>query len=670
MLVCWSLITNLCRYRFPKSRIRVEFSGNDPSELSQETLYSLFRKYGKIAEITPQPSDSKVLPKYAFVDFVLVRDAIMARNCMHGFVAGENGKSTKLRLSYEQRVKPHHIWDWVTSHPRIVIPIVAALLAAITVVIFDPIREFFIKAHVQRSFRLSDSRLYKWFKRRTSDILSFRRNIGDDASFHALWSHRKDLIDSIQTWLLEATETFIIVQGPKGSGKKELILDQALQGRKNVLVIDCKPIAEARGEAGTIKKLGGAGGYRPVFSWANNVSSLIDLAVQSTTGVKAGFSETLESQIVKILQATAAALKEVSLADRHKLEKDKNMSEDAFLEAHPERRAIVVINNFLHKNEDASLIYDKIADFTSALVQSNIAHVIFLTDDTSYSKALAKSLPDRVFHQVALGDLSPSVAKNFVLSHLDAEALPAEENNEEQESNPEKPLTEKQRRRDLVELDQCIGTLGGRLTDLQILARRLQIGQSPNKAVAEIVDDSAAEILRMFLLPNKAAEADKKWSIEQAWYLIKEIAGKDSLRYNEVLLSNTFASSTTAPNGETALETLASAELITITSHNSRPQTVRAGKPVYQAAFKRLLADPALKARMDLAVLTELAKVETKTIDKVEAELALLGSLPRQPHQATERINYLLLKLQTSQSKIQGFETEMAGLKKVLSQEA
>jgi hypothetical protein len=141
-------------YRFPKSRIRVEYvAANDdtsPAELSQETLYSIFRRYGKIADITPQPSDSKVLPKYAHVDFVLVRDAIMATNCMHGFVLQESGSklATKLRLSYEQRIKPHHIWDWITSHPRIVIPVIAAFLAAFTVVVFDPIREFFVKVRL------------------------------------------------------------------------------------------------------------------------------------------------------------------------------------------------------------------------------------------------------------------------------------------------------------------------------------------------------------------------------------------------------------------------------------------------------------------------------------------------------------------------------------------
>ena len=65
---------------------------------------------------------------------------------------------------------------------------------------------------------------------------------------------------------METAETFIIVQGPRGSGKKELVMEQALKGRTNVLLIDCKPIVEARGESATIKQLGSAVGYRPIFS--------------------------------------------------------------------------------------------------------------------------------------------------------------------------------------------------------------------------------------------------------------------------------------------------------------------------------------------------------------------------------------------------------------------
>ena len=133
-------------YRLPSPRLKVEFlptaPGAEVAELSQEQLYSFFRQYGKITDIISQPSDSKILPKYAFIDFHGIRKAVMAKNCMHGFVVGEaegGGKAgTALRIAYEQRMKAHWIRDWLVGHPRIVIPIAAALIAGLTVAIFDP----------------------------------------------------------------------------------------------------------------------------------------------------------------------------------------------------------------------------------------------------------------------------------------------------------------------------------------------------------------------------------------------------------------------------------------------------------------------------------------------------------------------------------------------------
>ncbi|KAI1341643.1 RNA12 protein-domain-containing protein [Xylariaceae sp. FL0016] len=669
--------------RFPTSRLRVEFAppnpGEDAVELSQETLYSLFRRYGKIAEIVSQPWDSKVLPKYAYVDFVFVRDAIMARNCLHGFIVPEElggGKTgTKFRMSFEKRAKQHRFWDWMQNHPRIVIPVLVALLTGLTVVIFDPIRSFFVKAHVSRKFRLSNSRLYRWLRKQTTDIFSLHREKSEQAGLNAVWEDRKDLIQQIQTWLMETAETFIVVQGPRGSGKKELVLEQALEGRSNVLVIDCKPIVEARGESATLKKLANEVGYRPIFSWANSISSMLDLAVQSTTGVKAGFSETLESQLQKILQTTAGVLQDIDVSHRHKLDADASLPADAYLEAHPEHRAVVVIDNFLYKGEGNAIVHEKIAEWAAALVQSNVAHVIFLTNDSSYSKSLSKYLPDRVFRQTALGDLSPEVAKRFILSHINSELDVELETPEDasvdgnSEVDREKKFKSKSRP-DLTELDEVIGTLGGRLTDLEFLARRLKTGQTPKRAVAEIIDQSASEILKMFLLPGMTTgDGEHKWSVEQAWYLIKTLASGESLRYHEVLLSDTFASSLSAPDGKGALEGLASAELITVRTRHGRPCSISVGKPVYQAAFAKLARDAVLRADMDLAVLKELSKIEAKNIDKAETELAILGSLPKQPTETADRIRYLLGKLQTSQKKVEGYDKQMGAMKKVLGSE-
>lgn len=257
-------------------------------------------------------------------------------------------------------------------------------------------------------------------------------------------------------------------------------MDQALAGRKHTLLIDCKPIQEARGDSSTIGAAAAEVGYRPVFSWMNSLSSLIDLAAQGTIGTKTGFSETLDTQLAKIWQNTATALKQIALENRSKDDKDAGLSDDEYLEAHPERRPVVVIDNFLHKSQEDGMVYDKISEWAARLTTANIAHVIFLTTDVSFSKSLSNALPDRVFRQISLGDCSPEVAKRFVIKHLDADA-------EDEAQVGEKPLLPSQKREDLNELDECIEVLGGRLTDLEFLARRIKTGETPKSAYSSLL---------------------------------------------------------------------------------------------------------------------------------------------------------------------------------------
>lgn len=395
------------------------------------------------------------------------------------------------------------------------------------------------------------------------------------------------------------------------------------------MVIDCKPIIEARGENDTVKALASAVRYRPFFSWANRLSHFADVAIEINTGLKSVFSETLDSQLNKILRITTAALKQVSLSGRDKDFGDTDSSDDAFLEAHPEKRAVVVIDNFLLKIDETGIIYDKLSEWAAALVRANIAHVVFMTSDISYSKTLSKSLPDRVFRTITLRDLSPDAAKKFVMSRFHQPKL----SKDRREAGDEKVEDyQPEHKQDLRELDDAIEVLGGHFIDLESLVRHMKTGKSPRQALQEIIDQSASEITKLYLRPNKG---DRKYSTEQAWFLIKEIAKKESLRYNEFLLSNTFASSTSpgVENGEMALEALANAELITVRLRRGHPQTIQAGKPVYRAAFAELLHDSVLKARLDLAVLNELSKVEAETVDKVSSHCATVATPVRQAHE-------------------------------------
>lgn len=656
--------------RLPAARLRVEFVSAEPGappteavELSQEELFQFFRPYGKLGDIVVQPPDSKVLPKFAYLDYSSIGRAVMAKNCMHGYLVSEaeggGKKGTVLRLKYEQKVKPKYIREWIFAHLKIIIPIVAALVAGTVAIIFDPIRTFFVRAHITREFDIEDNKWYQWIKRFATNIIHGSRREEENGS-SVIWDDRKGDIEQIQTWLMESTDTFIIVQGPRGSGKRELVVNQALQDVKLKLLLDCKPIQEARGENATINAAAVSVGYRPVFSWMNSISGMVDMAAQGATGVKTGFSETLDSQLSKIWNTATLALRQIALHARHKTDKDADLHDDEWLEAHPERRPVVVIDNFLHKSQDGGIVYDKIAEWAADLTTTNVAHVIFLTHDVAFSKSLSKAMPDRVFRQLSLSDCSPEVAKHFVIRQLDAEAEDAPDSTD---GSPKKLPS--QHRADVQELDTCIGLLGGRLTDLEFLARRIKTGETPTKAVQEIIAQSASEIVKMYIFGGEEETGSRLWNAEQAWFLIKGLAEKESLRYNEVLLDDIVKA-----GGESALRNLEQAELITIVSGpNGRPSSIRPGKPVYLSAFRRLVADKVLASRLDVGLLTCLAKLENAAIDKCENELLLLSQLKGQPAQTTGRVQYLLAKMMASQARVEAYEAEMKGLKKVLGEE-
>ena len=132
--------------RLPTPRLKVEFVPSSPGqpaeELSQEILYTLFRRYGKLKDIIPQPTDSKDIPKYANLHFDSIRHAIMAKNCMHGYTVksdeGGGSSGTVLKLVYQQKKKAHFIWDWLMNHPRITIPLLLAFVGTFSVMVFDP----------------------------------------------------------------------------------------------------------------------------------------------------------------------------------------------------------------------------------------------------------------------------------------------------------------------------------------------------------------------------------------------------------------------------------------------------------------------------------------------------------------------------------------------------
>ena len=487
----------------------------------------------------------------------------------------------------------------------------------------------------------------------------FRKHKADEV-ISTLLEERKSTIKQLKSWLLDTSETFIVVQGPRGSGKRELVLDHVLPKRKNLLIIDCEPITEAHGDTNTIAAAAQQVGYRPVFSWMNTITSLADLAAQGTIGTSVGFSQTLEIQFNKILQNVGTALKQIALEDRSPQDKDAGLSDEEYLSANPEKRPVVVIDNFLHSPE-GTMIYDRLAAWGALLVSASIAHVIFLTNDVSFSKPLSKSLPDRVFRSVLLGDASPQSAKAFIVNQISAGS----------EARPEPititPALER-------ELDESIVVLGGRLTDLEALATRIRSGEGPRTAVEHIISASAAEIMKLYLSPSSnpsgGKSRNKQWTIEQAWYLITQLSSPppnttpdQGLQYTSLLLHPLFAHS-----GEDVLQSLQHSELITILSHPSgsgRPYSIRPGRPVYRASFHTLTQDVVLKAKMDMCVLKALIGLDEAEIKRCEEEMAILATLGG-GKEVVRRMEYLGKRIGRAQERVEGGEKGVEGLKGIV----
>lgn len=675
-------------YLFPSSKIKVEFLPAEPgaapnaAELNQEALFSIFRRYGKIKEIEiVQPTD-KTVPKYAWVQFVRAKSAILARSCVHGLKTSGDRKAI-LKITYQPRVKGRWIRDWMFNHPRIVIPALAALLASITVVVFDPIRTFCIKVKINYLLNSESGGPWEWVRRlvKKANILSLHPYRKTESSMlAAIWDDRKADIEQIHAWMMDNTSTFIVVQGPHGSGKRELVMDHALKNHKYKVLIDCKPIQDARGDAATISAAAVQVGYRPVFSWLNSLSSFIDMASQGVIGTKAGFSETLDAQLSKIWASTARALKQLALEAKQSDEKDSQLSDAQYLESHPDRRPVVIIDNFLYRQtSETSLVYVKLAEWAAALVTEDIAHVIFLTPEPSFARSLSRALPNQVFRTISLGDCSLEVGKKFVMRFLQGRGSAEEDHNIPPPDVPQ----------GLDDLEECIATLGGRLTDLEFMAHRIKAGETPKSksnppafflretliddffflanppdAVNLIIEQAATEILKFYLLEVDTSK--RHWTREQAWYLIKQLASSSdgTVPYNRILLSDLYKD-----HGEETLQALEQAELIAVRSVNGRPTTIRPGRPVYHAAFRRLTADRALGARLDLATYALLINHENAKVGKYEAELQLLGNLQRPVRELGMRYQWLAEKVQHAQARIEGYERDSKRLSRVLQTE-
>ncbi|RLV95534.1 Mitochondrial escape protein 2-2 [Spathaspora sp. JA1] len=649
--------------RFPSAKLAVTGS------LTEEELYVLFRRYGVINDIIVTANEpTKVL-------FRSVRSAIIAKNCINGLTF--NG--TTVHLTYIPIKRVNYLTDFVVNHTRIAMPIILALLATAAVLIFDPIRQWFIEYKINHSndkarwykvLYVTYSSVRDWItsnydyyttSTKSEDDLDVEPKTKSEAPMdNSFWFERIEKSKQVRLWIKENTNTFIIVKGPPGSGKEEFILEHTLHKddklNQRVLLIECDQLAKARSDSTLFQKSASQLGYFPVFTWTNNLSQFIDLGIQGLTGQKSGLSESKEARVKGMFSLSISAIrnitdqeytkyvKSIERINRNKPEGSKLdiLNQEDFLQQHPESKPIIVVTKFARKADTASndFVFPMIADWGSQLVQNNLAHVIFSTADVGSLQHLAEALPNQVFKDISLSDASMTSSKQYVCDQLKLD----------------------QNR--TTSIDNCIEPIGGRMLDLQAFVRRVKSGETPNVAIIEMINQASELITSFFLESHKIEQGDHTWTSAQVWLLMKMLSNSDVIEYNDLIKSPLFSSTTSADTIDT-LSTLEKYDLLALKRDKGVLKEITTGRPLFKAAFQNIIKDLYIWKLYETNYLKSLTKLEQDKIQKLQTELVQISSIPG--GKLNNRIDYLVNKIETSNGKIIDYEKQVNELAQTVS---
>jgi hypothetical protein len=630
--------------RYASMTLKVKFEGD---ELSQESLYAMFRRYGKISDIIlPKPGD---MDRVALVTFWTTRSAISARHCLTGSDIG----GTIVHIHYKKKVNDHLLPSLMRDHPRIAVPLILALMGGVAVLIFDPIRSWFIKEKIKGELEWTKTTMYKglwksWITTRNKVKGLLNYQAAEDADWE-LWSEIEDLMEErkekakeVKIWLEENVNSMIVVQGPAGSGKRNLVSDLVLEDRENVLFVDCENIIKSRKDYRLIQSFAHEIGYFPVFSFLTSISSFVDLFVKSLTGQNAGLTETKESQIQSMLQLSLGAVRDLALSNYYHLintNEDFYMKEEDFLQQNPDCKPVIVIDRYQasrKKNQANAFIYKSLAEWAANLVQLNIAHVIFITDDVGSVQELITALPTSPLKRVVLSDAS-QVASNVYMKH----AL----------EKFDKFDSEKYQ----ADLEMYTNMLGGRMRDLQMFVRRIKSGDTPQEAFEGLTQQAVEKLSQVFLTSSK----DYGFNVSQAWQIIKLLSEKPEIYYEDVFLLPMFKANTF-----NILQSMENVELIRLIRVDGVITKIVPAKPVFAVAFNQMVNDPEFYRAIEKECLLGQIEFETNRIRKFIEELNKFKEVP-EPKLFKERLNYLSGKIEGGSKVIAECEKQMMRLKGV-----
>ncbi|KAG6820790.1 hypothetical protein H0H93_011555 [Arthromyces matolae] len=588
--------------RYASALVQVAFEGPD---IREQQLYELFRRFGRIQNISsPAPAAPGTL-RSSTIRFSRIHSATIARNVLHGFhyLPNDGSGITILCTAYQRQVQPHIVRDWMSSHPKIMLPLLVFLLGTLTYAccltrdpqVFDPIRTFMIQ----------NKMLHRWLRANTTELLSLTNDVSPTApatNEGVAWREREEAVNSIKAYLSDFPSTLQFIHGPQGSGKTRLLEAVLKDSGRTAMFVDCRALQNATSDTQIVASLATQTGYWPVFTFLNSVNNLIDLASVGLIGQKAGLKNSLDDQLRDILSVVGNALKnvtsshrainrrkalknareqfmkeeeerilarikhgvwhdgrldcvagngimcELGIGDEPMLISDMTMdqgteekpiSESARGQKNQSSRdfddvrslPIVVIRNYTSKDgvKQEGLL-NVIAQWTAALTENQVAHVIVISDNRENAKYLAKGFAPQRFYSVMSADALPLKPLNLIaFSDADSRSSISYVQKKLRDADIEAEFTSSQ--------IKSIQHLGGRASDLESLVHQVRNGQTVEDAVETIIARGVADLRKNAFGDDVEDAKSLSWSREQAWTVLNLLSEHDEeIALNEKII--------------------------------------------------------------------------------------------------------------------------------------
>ncbi|KAH7107757.1 exonuclease [Auriculariales sp. MPI-PUGE-AT-0066] len=709
-------------YRYVSPFVKVEFEGPDVHE---EDLYALMRPFGRIHDISaPVPVPAGNL-RSSTVAFVGLRSAAAAHSCLHGLnFKSSDSRMTRLKTTFEPARKANWFRDWVVNHPRISLPAAVFLVGTLSYAIFDPIRTLVIQWKMLGRFNFKELSLVKWILSNTVDRFAFRGSAAKPVEPVKAWTDREHSENTLRSYLADYPSTVTFVSGPVGSGKTSLMHQVVKESNRKAMVIDCSDLFKGGSDSSLLSSLARQTGYWPLFTMANQVGGLVDLAAVGLIGQKTGYNATLEQQVRDMLQVVASGLQGVASAhttdvkrqeerqrrriahEEHRAELLERVERGAF---HDGRIDCVAGNGVMselglgdepvsEKDYDAKPPAPTVVNDEQGRMDQDVKFLPATQQDRlSNVPENIKALPVIIIKNFAARDVQRAEILDAIaewtrtlvdnqIAHVVVLSDNRENSKRLAKAMPNRPLTSvalsdadadsavtfvttslsKNGGNMTLTKDQIsnVQLLGGRASDLQTLIHKMKSGQGVEDAVNDIISRGVSELRKNAFGDDLEDAKSLLWTREQAWAVVKKLAEKPDLSYFDTLLEFPFK------GDETALRAMEHAELIAIHAHEGRPSSIRPGRPVYKVVFQRLVGDSIFQATQELAFNEKAIASAEKTVHTCEAELQTLRELSNESYMsraAKHRAKYLSSKMQEAQTKIEALEGKNVGLKKVIS---